>query len=126
MSARSFLLPAVAIWLTASVGCQSMFRGEDTFRGQSPPGLGGGIPKPPTAGQMRQPGDGLEEETILEQISGTVGDYFKPDPDGDKAKARFAEADDKFRDKEYATAISLYQEAADLAPGRLRRKTPCS
>jgi hypothetical protein len=41
---------------------------------------------------MRKPGDGLEDdETILEQVSSTIGGYFKPDPDADKAKARFSE-----------------------------------
>lgn len=117
MSARSLLLPGVTLWLAASVGCQSMFRGQETFRNQSPPGLGGGIPRPPQPPQMRQPGDGLEDdETILEQVSNTIGGYFKPDPDAEKAKARFQEADAKFDAKEYSTAMGLYQEAADLAP----------
>ncbi len=119
MSARSFMLPGVtlclAICLAAAVGCQSMFR-EETFRAQSPAGLGGGIPKPPPP-KERRPGDPIEEdETLFEQISGTVGGYFKPNPDDGKAKARFAEADEKFLAKEYATAMGLYHEAADLAP----------
>src|SRR5262245_39046437 len=116
MSARSFMLPGLAICLAAVVGCQSMFR-EETFRAQSPAGLGGGMPKPPPPPRVRQPGDPVEDdETLIEQISGTIGGYFKPNPDEDKAKARFKEADEKFLAKDYATAMSLYREAADLAP----------
>jgi TolA-binding protein len=117
MLARSLLLPSVALCLAASVGCQSMFRDNVTaVRAQAPPGLGGGIPRPPPP-KVRQPGDPIEEdESLIEQISGTVGGYFAPDPDTEKAKARFAEADERFLAKEYATAIGLYQEAADLSP----------
>src|SRR4051812_48447350 len=121
MSARSMMLPGarsaaavwpvVALWLAASVGCQSMFHDPVTSaRGQSPAGLGGGIPKPPPPPKPRQPGDPAEEDdTIIEQISGTVGGYFKPAADSDKAKAAFAQADEKFLAKEYGAAMSLYK-----------------
>jgi outer membrane protein assembly factor BamD (BamD/ComL family) len=128
MSARSFMLPravwpaalwtAAALWLATAVGCQSMFHDPVTAaRGQSPAGLGGGIPKPPPPPKARQPGDPTDEDdTVFEQISGTVGSYFKPAPDAEKAKAAFAQADEKFLAKEYAAAMSLYKAAADLAP----------
>lgn len=107
---------AVAILVVAMVGCQSMFRDKTTARTQSPPGLGGGIPKPPPP-KVKRPGEPLdEEETLFEQIESTVGGYFKPKPDGEKARAKFAEADAKFEAKEYGTAIGLYQESANLAP----------
>src|SRR5436309_7641170 len=95
MSARSTLLPgatlpAFVLCLAAAVGCQSMFRSDVTAaRGQSPAGLGGGIPKPPPPPKQRQPGDPEDEETFFDQVSNTVGGYFKPAPNADQAKAKF-------------------------------------
>jgi outer membrane protein assembly factor BamD (BamD/ComL family) len=110
------MLPGLVLCLVAVAGCQSMFREDTTFRGQSPAGLGGGIPKPPPP-KTRNPDQPFEEdETLYEQLSSAVGGYFKPEPDSEKAKARFAEADEKFLAKDYAGAIALYQSAADLGP----------
>src|SRR5262245_18385747 len=117
MSARRMTLPVLAVCLVALAGCQSMFREDMKARAQSPAGLGGGIPKPPPPPKAKQPGDPTEEdETLFEQISGTVDGYFKPDPDAEKAKTLFAEADQKFLAKEYSGALPLYQQAGDLAP----------
>src|SRR5437764_2757599 len=82
---RSALWPAVALCLVTAAGCQSMFHDNVTAaRGQSPAGLGGGIPKPPAPPKPRQPGEPSDDDdTIIEQISGTVGGYFKPAADSD-------------------------------------------
>jgi outer membrane protein assembly factor BamD (BamD/ComL family) len=93
-----------------------MFRGEETVRAQSPAGLGGGIPKPPPM-PTRRPGDPIEEdETLFDQVSSAVGGIFKPDPNNEKAKTLYQEADYKYVAKDYAAALPLYREAADLAP----------
>ena len=102
-----------ALTLMTAAGCGSL-GSRETYRAQSP-GMGGmgGMPRPP------RPSDEPIEPTLIEKFFNRISDSFKPDPNAEKARQLYADADRAFEKKEYRQARKLYEQAAALAPTSL-------